>query len=564
MPNFKILKFFTQLRIRLRDVDEWPQLLLLGLISGVSSALVIVAFRATIDYAMVLTNNEDTHFLQFSNLERALVVFVGAVLLGLVFQIISTRNQKTGIKYVLDTLANRGSVFAWPNTFVQFFGGAFAIITGQSVGREGPAVHLGAATSSGIGHWLMLSSPQLRLLAGCGVAAAIAASFNTPIAGVLFAMEVILMEYTAAGLFPIIVAATSATAISRIVYGTDPAFQVPALTQVTLVDAPWLIMSGIAIGILATIFIALHRHAQRFLHHPPLLRFGVVGALTALVAYFIPQITGVGYDVVQANLGGFVPIMFLILLIATKLVLTPIANGVGIPGGVIAATMVIGACIGGLVDQLNGIATDEAKVSTYVIIGMGTMMSAVLNAPLSALTAVMELTYAPDVLMPTMASIIVANIVCREVLKQKGIFERPLSEQSPWRLWAQSTPVSRVMNTRVVTLTISSVKESLNTLTASVDWVVITYKDEPVYLMTPDELRSAMLAHNDLTDLEQSLKPKDLTTLAITNSAWDAIDKIKQQKTDIAIVRRMHGKLRGTVMGIVTPNYIDKKFKDIL
>jgi len=559
----KLVTLASTLSTRYREANDWSQSLILGLLSGVLAALIIISFRALIELGLELISQGDTHFSNFSDLGRSLWIFGGALILGAIMHLIAKRSQRTGIKYVLDTIANRGSIFTWPNTMVQFFGGAFAILTGQSVGREGPAVHLGAAASSSAGRWLMLGSPQLRLLAGCGVAAAIGASFNTPIAGVIFAMEVILLEYTAAGLFPIIVAASTATAISRWVYGTDPAFQVPLLNNMHLSDAPWLLVSGAIIGVLASAFIALHRRATKFAHYSPFTRFGVVGLLTAVIAYFIPEITGVGYSVVQANLDSSLPLLLLGAFILGKLILTPIATGVGIPGGLIAATLFIGACVGGLVDQLSGASHAQGSVSAYVIIGMGTMMSAVLNAPLSALTAVMELTYAPGVLMPTMVSIIVANIICRELLKQKGIFERPAEETSPWRQWAQSTPITRVMNTRIITRPFSEVLNTMETITESVEWVVLTYKDEPVYILSPQQLRERLRDHDSMQDIESALDSKDVVSLFATVSAWEALERMNKHKTDIAVIRRQHGRLRGSVMGIVSPQTIDKKFKDL-
>ncbi len=568
MSTANILSFFTRMSARLRDVQSWPQLLILGLISGIASAAIIIAFRSLVDYSLAVSNNTDTHFAQYSREIAALIPLIGAILIGIVFHFVPKDAQKVSVGYVLETLAHRGGVFSWRNTFVQLFGGAAAIASGQAVGREGPAVHLGAATSAGIGRWLMLSSPQLRLLAGCGVAAAIGASFNTPIAGVIFAMEVILMEYTAAGLFPIIVAATSATALSRLVYGDDPAFLVPVLTSVEMDDTLWLLLGAIVAGIISAAFVAIHRRAREYHHYTPIARFTFIGLITAAVVYFYPQVTGVGYDVVQANLDGFLPVALLVGLLLGKLLLTPLVTGLGMPGGLIASTLFIGACLGGILEQLSGGGADIA-VSSYVIIFMGTVMSAVLNAPLSALTAVLELTYAPDVLMPTMASIVVANIVCREVLKQPGVFERPAKEQTPWRRWALATPASRVMSRKISSIRLEGFRDRSYSRTllqqfieSKPKWIVLTLAGEPIHVMRRNLFEPLLEKHDGESDLSSDLPKQNSVNTNITASAWDILKGMKKHDAEIALVRRLHGKLRGEVLGIITKAGIESTFKE--
>ncbi len=133
------------------------------------------------------------------------------------------------------------------NLGLQFFAGAIALLSGQSVGREGPAVHLGAGTASQLGQWLKLPNNSLRTLVGCGVAAAISASFNTPMAGVVFAMEVILMEYSIAGFVPVILASVTGAAVAQATFGNAPAFSVAPLQMSSLSELPLIIFCGLII-----------------------------------------------------------------------------------------------------------------------------------------------------------------------------------------------------------------------------------------------------------------------------------------------------------------------------
>ena len=130
--------------------------------------------------------------------------------------------------------------------------------------REGPAVHLGATSSSLLGQQLKLPNNSLRTLTACGVAAAIAASFNTPLAGVIFAMEVVLMEYTITGFIPVILSAVTGGVMSRIVFGNEPAFAIPMIELGSLWELPYLVLCGLVIGLAASAMLLLFRFTKKF------------------------------------------------------------------------------------------------------------------------------------------------------------------------------------------------------------------------------------------------------------------------------------------------------------
>lgn len=222
-------------RARLAHADALPQLAILGCISGLLTGLIAIAFRLSFELPLtLLLPNGSESFEALSPGTRFLLPVLGALIIGLLVHRFKPEQRVLGVGHILDRMQHHQAQLPAANALLQFIGAALALLTGHSVGREGPAVHLGAASSSLLGQQLQLPNNSLRTLTACGVAAAIAASFNTPLAGVIFAMEVVLMEYTITGFIPVILAAVSGGVLSRIAFGTQPAFAIPIIDMATL------------------------------------------------------------------------------------------------------------------------------------------------------------------------------------------------------------------------------------------------------------------------------------------------------------------------------------------
>ena len=256
----RLIRFRLNRRIRhfhfgLGKIDALPQLVILGLLSGLISGAVIELFRWVIEQPPTLWMPDGLaeNFEGFDQLTRIVFILTGALLIGLLFTYFRDDKRKAGVAYVIERLHNHQGYLPLQNGILQFVGAAIAIISGQSVGREGPAVHLGATSSSLLGQWLKLPNNSLRTLVGCGTAAAIAASFNTPLAGVIFAMEVVMMEYTLAGFAPIIIASVTGAVIAQISHGQAPAFQIPEISMHSLWELPYIAFEGFVIGCAADI-----------------------------------------------------------------------------------------------------------------------------------------------------------------------------------------------------------------------------------------------------------------------------------------------------------------------
>lgn len=519
-------------RRRLSGVDALPQLAVLGLLSGLITGGVILLFRLAIEWPLeyFLPGTGSESFEQLDILTRGLLPLTGALALGLMLHRLAIHDRKVGIVHVMERLNYHQGYISLRSAIVQFVSGVTTVVTGQSAGREGPAVHLGAAFSSLMGQWMRLPNNSIRTLVACGCAAAISASFNTPISGVLFAMEVVMMEYTIAGFTPIILAAVSAAIVTQAVYGSEPAFSVPALTMNSLMEIPWILVIAVIIGIAAALFIQLVDTMGRHHHQPVLLRIGIAGALMVPFAVFIPETMGIGYDTVNATINGNLGFWLLLSAGAAKLLITSLSIGLGMPSGVIGPTLFMGATLGGAMGLVGAqIAPDIASsVGFYAMLGMGAMMGAVLQAPLAALMAVMELTRNPNIILPAMLIITTASLVTSEAFGKKSLFLTILKSQglsyqnSPVIQALRRVSVGAIMDRNILrTERHLTIEEARKVLKSEPKWLIVEGSNGPTALLPAVDL-ARYLEDTEETAAEEELEmPESIDLMDIPANRRD-------------------------------------------
>lgn len=404
------------------------QMSLWAALAGVLTSLVVIAFRLSIETILgqgILPKGHES-FEELRPINRFLLAFSGAALLGLIMSKIPPSSRETGIAHVVKNTTNNKSKLPFANAVYQFFGGIIALSTGQSGGREGPAIHLGSTSSSLLAKFLGLSSVSAHTLVGCGAAAAIASSFSTPIAGIIFAMEVLKIQYSLSSFVPIIMAATSATIATHILIGPNTTFIVPELFFNLVSGIPFVVMTGAIVGALAASFVWSINKFSLKSFGGPLKRTTLAGFITGLSAMLVPQVMGIGYDTVGDSFIGGLTISSLVLILLFKTLTSAAAFGLGLPVGLIGPTLVIGSCAGAVLSssiQYLGIGT-EISPALYAIVGMAAMMGAVLQAPLAALIAILELTKNAAIILPSMIATVMAVLVMRTIFRQKGVFEK--------------------------------------------------------------------------------------------------------------------------------------------
>ena len=565
---FKDSLSFEHFRNRLAHAEALPQLILLGIISGAVSGGVILAFRLMIDLPLEtwLPGNNNENFEGLPVLIRVCLPLIGAFTLFLLLWKLLPATRKVGVVHVLERLSYHQGQLPVKNMLVQFFGAGIAILSGQSVGREGPAVHLGAASGSLVGQVLRLPNNSLRLLVGCGVAAAISASFNTPLAGVIFAMEVILMEYTVIGFTPVLVASVTAALMIKATYGDEPAFTIPAVQIQSLGEIPYIILLGLICALMAAGFIRIMIQTQRQIKWPLGIRLMTAGVLTAIVAIWYPQVMGVGYDTVTAALEGNTELKVLLGLLIAKWLLTPVVLGLGIPGGLIGPTFYIGAVTGAVFAMVVAQFTDTSHsgVSFYAMLGMGAMMGAVLNAPLAALIALLELTANPNIIFPGMLAIVVASTTVRYAFGQPSIFLTSLKaqgldyRQEPLTQALSRLGVSSVMHTDFVRCGYKTTTEAATQiLDQRPEWLILEDKKGVArFILFPADLEyfinrvSERDGFNPDLQLDLTEVPavrKDIAPLAISATLKEALDKMNHHRLDALCIENLNHEIAGIV-----------------
>ncbi len=484
------------------------QLAILSVIAGVMTGLVIVSFRLLIEAAQIsfLPSGDAENYEGLSVGLRMVLPVAGAILIAVVFRLLAKGDYNVGVTHVMERLSYQRGYLQARGLMLQYVGAALAIISGQSLGREGPAIHLGAATSSLLGQRLELPDNTIRILVACGTAAAIGASFNTPLAGVVFALEVVMMEYSLASFLPIILSAVSATTVSRAVFGNEAVFSTPNFQLVTLLELPYVALLGVVTGSVAYIFIYLTKIAAQVGKKLSIwTRFTAAGAITGLLAIVAPQIMGIGYETVNSALVGNIGITVLMTIFVAKLVATACSVGLGLPAGLIGPSLVTGACLGGILGLLAQPVFPQLASSPgmYALIGMGAMMGATLQAPLAALTAVFELTSNPNIILPGMLAIVTAVLTASQLFGQRSIYSMLMCLRNmdyryePMTQALRHVGVAHLMNRNVRRSTsVISRSDAENLLQTDAEWIVIE-TDAPVAILPITDLGNFLAGHKD-------------------------------------------------------------------
>jgi CIC family chloride channel protein len=366
-----------------------------------------------------------------------LVPVLGGMLVTFLITKFAPEARGHGVPEVMDAIYYNEGLIRPVVALIKSLASALSIGTGAAVGREGPIIQIGAALGSSLGQIMRIAPWQRITLVAAGAGAGIAATFNTPIGGVMFAIELMLPELSARTFLPVALATGTATFVGRIFFGIYPAFKVPSELLTSQQPAPLLALLlyallGALIGLGATAFIrgltaaedAFERIRNPYLRHAVgmLLIGGLMYSFLRLAGHY--YIEGVGYSTVQAILSGnlLVPGL-LLLLFAAKLFATSVSLGSGASGGVFSPSLFMGASIGGafgaLVDAVHPV--DGLGVATCAIIGMAAMVGGGTGAAMTAVTMIFEMTLDYDLVMPSIVAVALA-IGIRRLLSPENIY----------------------------------------------------------------------------------------------------------------------------------------------
>ena len=563
------------LRLHLSRHDALIQLSALGALTGLVAGTLIVAFRWLIETSQsgFLPNGDIEAYEALDPWWRFLLPVAGGILIGILFKLFAKGRYVVGVVHVMERLAYHQGYMSLRGLLMQFIGGAIAIISGHSVGREGPGVHLGAASGSLLGRRLGLPNNSLRTLVGCGTAASIAASFNTPLAGVIFALEVVMMDYSLASFLPVILSAVAATSVSVAVFGSQPVFDIPLENLNTLLELPYILLLGVVIGAFSAGFIQLTRVTANYVtRHDFMLRTTLAGVIVGVFALFFPQVMGIGYDSVDAALLGELSLGLLFGVAVFKLLATSSAIALGIPGGLIGPTLVIGAMVGGALGILSMLITPEYSAGTgfYALLGLGAMMGATLQAPLAALTAMMELTGHPGIIFPGMLAIVTASLTSSELFRTPSVFHSLLQARGldyrndPVMAALRRIGVASVMDRGFVRAARMLPREQVGELLAKEPrWVLVEEDSQPIALLPAvDLLRAGKESEYETLDLLKiPAERREVTPIFRESDMEQARRALAESHCEALYVERLIAPGITRIYGILTREQVEAAYR---
>ncbi|MCD2191841.1 chloride channel protein [Actinomycetospora endophytica] len=314
---------------------------------------------------------------------------------------------------------------------VKSLASALCIGTGGSVGREGPIVQIGSALGSSLGRWMRVPASRLRLLVACGAAGGISATFNAPIAGVFFALEIILLDFSLLSFLVVVTASAVANAVAQAVEGAGTFLVLPPFR----VGSPWeyglYAVVGLVGGLVGIAFTRTLYGAEDLADHlwrgPEWLRPAVGGVLLGLLLIVLPQMYGVGYPVLQGGVAGAYAFGFLLVLLVGKLVATSLTLAIGGSGGIFAPSLFLGAMAGTALGDAFGL-VGGGPAGAYGLVGMAAVLAGATRAPITAVVIVAEITGEWDLIVPLMIAVVLATVVSR-ALSSETIYTLKLTRR---------------------------------------------------------------------------------------------------------------------------------------
>ncbi|HWB69075.1 MAG TPA: chloride channel protein [Solirubrobacterales bacterium] len=425
----------------------------LALLIGVGAGLGAIGFRYLIlAFTQLFTGHSDPSAIgHFTNPHVPLlgpyvvvvIPVIGGLLYGPLVYRFAPEARGHGVPEVMLAVHTGEGRIRGRVPVVKSLASAICIGAGGSVGREGPIVQIGSALGSALGQVTRVGGQEMRLLVACGAAGGIGATFNAPIAGVFFALELILRDFQTRAFGVVVLSSVVATAVGRIAFGSEAFLALPSFHVQSGVEYPLYALLGALAAVVGVVFIHTLYGAEdavdRIWRGPAWLRPAAGGVLLGAVLLVLPEMYGVGYPVVEGAIGGQYTVAFLCALLVGKVCATSLTLSIGGSGGVFAPSLFMGAMLGsafGLgVHDLLPEAT--ASAGAYGLVGMAAVFAATGRAPITAVIVVFELTGDYSIILPLMLAVVIATGLSRALsedsiyslkLRRRGIdIERPVT-----------------------------------------------------------------------------------------------------------------------------------------
>jgi len=401
------------------EFNEHLRLILLAVLIGFVAGLASILFKIMIRFFQSQFWRTSSIISAVSSQPWYLTILIpalGALLISPLIYFGAREAKGHGVPEIMEALVFRGGRIRTKVAAIKALASSICISSGGSVGREGPIVQISSTIASSIGQLFRIKERGMRTLVAAGAAAGIGATFNAPIAGALFAVEVLLGEFGVFSFSPIIVSSVIATLTSRFIMGDFAAFTVPKYTLISVWEIGPYVLLGIVSGLVAILFVkSLYFLEDKFeiLRLHPLIKPILGGLLIGALGLGLPQVFGVGYDSIDACLKNQVVFSLALILVFAKILSTSLTLGSGGSGGIFAPSLFLGAMTGSFIGSFfhNAFPSSISSPGAFSLVGMGAVVAAATHAPITAIIIIFELTNDYKIILPLMLSCIIASFM---------------------------------------------------------------------------------------------------------------------------------------------------------
>lgn len=547
---------------------EIAQLNILAIIVGIGTGYGAMGFRYFIGFLqnVVLHNNWDYHMVSPLQHVRENWLFVilplGLLISALVTKYFASETKGHGVPEVIEAVWTKGGRIRKRVVALKALTSGITIASGGSVGREGPIVQIGSALGSSLGQIFNMQPKLLKTLVGCGAAGAIAATFNTPIGGVIFAIEIIVLELKTKSFVPLVISSVFATVVSRLHLGNEPAFFVPEYALKGPKELVFYLILGLLAGVVGVLVIKILYGFEDYFDYNLKIPFWakplLAGVILAAIARQYPEMMGVGYDTITSVLQQNSEFSLMLALVFIKIISMSLTLAGGGSGGVFAPSLFIGAMLGGSYGYMvhQWFPDITSSYGAYALVGMAALFSATGRATFTAIVILFEMTLDYSIILPLMFVCVTADQMAW-FLSKESIYSQKLRRKG--LNFVTDISVNVMSMTLVKDIMTTELHNAYSNMTVQEASDKLLHYNHSVYpVVDPQSTFNGMISQNRLSELVLS-QPQSLLSevmeevkavVAPENTVFEALTKIEASRDPRVFV--VDPKTR-KLLGIVSP-----------
>jgi CIC family chloride channel protein len=547
--------------------------ILVGALTGVGGFL----FTRLIQFFTHLFFSQNSSFGSWKHLSVIFIPALGGLLVGPLVTYLAPEAKGHGVPEVMYAVARLKGKIRPVVALVKAIASSICIGSGGSAGKEGPIVQIGSGIGSSIAQVFKFSPEFTKVLVACGTAGGISATFGTPIAGVMFAMEVILNDFAARAFTMVVISSVTASVVAGASLGKHAFFNAPGYELVSSWELLFYAILGVLAAVVARLFVKVLYGLEDFfdkLSIPRPLKPALGGLALGLLGFFLPQIFGTGHEVTEAALWQKLSVVLLILLMFGKILATSLTLGSGGSGGVFSPSLFIGAMFGGSLGRFFNylFPTITAGYGAYSMVGMAAVFAGATHAPITAILILFEMTGDYRIILPVMVATVIstlfASALSRETiytikLLRRGVDLAADQEAGVLTKYHVSDIMSFPVESIVESIPLSEMVEKLSSTRHS-GFPVVNEKEDLVGIITHEEIYESIPFHEELGKVVRVLDVMRLSpTVAFPEERLDqAVQKLNQSGIDrLPVVLKENPK---KLVGIFTHADILKAYRRLL